>query len=163
MIREQAITHQLTITKVGERVAFQIRLPHDTRRIIGLEYEVRTASGEYIPYVSRDHFDSLGDTDFFRNRNRLIGRLSLRNDRCEGLFYQGNLIEDRNTGQHEGIYAQLSSPQPWIQSRKREEIGLSVAGRLIEGLYEDGLYGLYEYDELQYELYLYLWIEKCVP
>ncbi len=161
MIREQAITKQFRVSRMGELIAFQVTLPRDTRRIIGLEYEARIVIGEYIPYVSREPFDLEGDPYFKRTKNKLIGRLSLRNDGCEGLFFQGDLIDDRNKAQHEGIHGLLFSPEPWVQSRKREEFGFSVSEGLIEGFFEDGLYGQYEYNGMQYDLYLYLWIEKC--
>ncbi|NCT73980.1 MAG: hypothetical protein GXC78_05575 [Chitinophagaceae bacterium] len=161
MTIEQAITHRFTIARLGEKVFFQLRLPRDSRRVIGVEYDVRKTSGEETPYVSLV-FDPDGDPYFKRNTNKLIGRLSLQNRGCEGLFYQGDLIEDHNKAQYEGIHAQLFSPEPWMHSRKREEIDFNVSSGVVEGFFEDANFGQYEYVGLEYEVFLYLWIEKCV-
>lgn len=168
MTIEQAIVKRIPITRIGQRVSFQVRLPKDTRRLIGLEYDARKISGN--AYVSRlfvdeggggdPLFGAQGDPSFKRNPNKLIGRLSLRNNFCEGLFYQGNLIEDNNTEQYEGIALQGYVPKPWMHSTRREEIDINVNAGLIQGLYEDS-YALNAYTELEYELTLYFWIEKC--
>ena len=120
MIREQAIVHILNIDRIGKRVFFQVSLPQDTRRIIGLEYDARKSGGE--PYISRFPFGAEGDTDMKRYPNHLIGRLTLKNSYCEGVFFESYLIEDRNTKQYEGVHGQLFNVEPWFSSEKREEI-----------------------------------------
>lgn len=159
MMHQEAIVHTLRINRMGERIQFQIRLPHDTKCIIGLEYNAGKLNGEVM--ISSLEMGFEGDTSFTRFPNRVIGRLSLQSSGCENLFYQGDLIEDRNAGQHEGIAALLYTPQAWIQSSKREEISFCIGSGLIEGYFQDS-YGTGEYTELQYELSIYLWIEKCV-
>ncbi|MFN4313292.1 MAG: hypothetical protein ACK4E0_03290 [Chitinophagaceae bacterium] len=162
MIIEQAIVHKILIPRLGQRVSFQVRLPKDTRRLIGLEYDARIISGN--AYVSRMFVEEPGgwfmDPSFKRYKNKLIGKLSLRNNFCEGLFYQGHLIEDHNQEQYEGIALQGYVPKPWMHCSRREEIGINVNPGLIQGLYEDS-YGFNAYTELEYELTLYFWIEKC--
>lgn len=165
---EQAIVHRITITRIGQRISFQVRLPKDARRLIGLEYDARKISGNaYVSFLFVDEgegdpplFGAQGDPSFRPNPNKLIGRLSLRNSFCEGLFYQGNLVEDNNTEQYEGIALQGYVPKPWMHSTRREEIGISVNPGLIQGFFEDS-YGVNAYTELEYELTLYFWIEKC--
>lgn len=159
MIKEQAVVHRILITRLGEKVFFQVRLPRDAHRVIGLEYDACKSEGN--GYVSRLAFGWEGDTSFKRRKNKLIGRLTLRNSGCEGVFYQGDLIEDRNEWQYEGIAALGYTPRVWMLSTKRLETSFNVNGGLIEGYYEDH-YGFGEYTELMYELRLYFWIEKCI-
>jgi hypothetical protein len=165
---EQAIVHRIAITQIGQRVSFQVRLPKDTRRLIGLEYDARKISGNaYVSFFIVDEggeenplFGAQGDLSFKPNPNKLIGRLSLRNSFCEGLFYQGDLVEDNNTEQYERIALQAYVPKPWMHSTRREEIGINVNPGLIQGFFEDS-YGVNSHTELEYELTLYFWIEKC--
>lgn len=161
---EQAIIYKTTITRTGQRVGFQVRLPKDAKRLIGLEYDIRKIdavlnSGEQMLFLIIDEPQPLDDI-FKRNTNQLIGRLSLQNTFCEGLFYQGDLIEDRNEKQYEEIAAHGFAPKPWTHSTRREEMSISVNPGLIQGLYED-CHNLQDYEELEYELILYFWIEKC--
>lgn len=160
---EQAIAHKIFISRISQRVGFQVRLPKDAKRLIGLEYDARKIYGETSgdPFALREvEEEEYSDSSFNRNRNKVIGKLSLQNTFCEGLFYQGDLIEDCNELHYEGIAARLFEPKPWMQSTRREEIGINVHTGLIQGLFED-CYGLNEYSELEYELTLYFWIEKC--
>jgi hypothetical protein len=94
--------------------------------------------------------------------NKVIGKLSLHNAGNESLFYQGDLIENRNSLLHEQIVAALWQPGEWVYARKREEINMNVGGNtdFIEGLFQDS-WGVNEYESLSYKLHLYFWIEKC--
>jgi hypothetical protein len=158
MMQQETIVQKLRINRIGERIHFQICLPRDTNSVAGLEYHTRKLFGQVMDGVFP--ITPEGDMNFRRFRNKVIGKLSLQNSGCENLFYQGDLIENRNAEQYEKIAALLYTPQEWIQGRKREEISLSVGGGMIEGVFQDS-YGVDEFTELQYELYLYLWIQKC--
>ncbi len=163
MMSEQAIVHSQRITRIGERVSFQVRLPKDTQQIIGLEYWARKISGvEMIADSDRRLAPEEGDLSFEYSADKLIGKLSLQISGCPGLFYQGNLIEPRNPGYLEALTTVHLTGQDWIQSTKREEISFAVPGFLIEGYFEDS-YGTDEYQSLQYELTLYFWIKKSNP
>lgn len=161
MIVEQAIVHKISIKQIGQRVSFQVRLPRDAYRLVGIEYDVRKiytdsgASGLRV-FIEEPTAEPL----FKRNSNKVIGRLSLHNNFCEGLFYQGDVVEDRNVIQYEEIANRVFEPKPWMQSTRREEIGFSVKAGLIQGLFEDK-HEVNEFSELEYELSIYFWIEKC--
>lgn len=160
-MKEEVIVHKLLITRIRERVHFQVRLPKDAKRIIGLEYDARKIDGNsYVSRIAFIDYGPAGDPSFNRHKSKLIGRLSLGNCNCEGLFYQGDLIEDRNEAQYEGIAAYCYTPKKWINSTKREETNFNVKAGFLYGLFEDH-FGVNEYTELEYELSLYFWIEKC--
>jgi hypothetical protein len=159
MIQQEAIVHTLYINRIGEKQFFQVALPKDALRIIGLEYAVRKMDGELI--IEASFADDLSEAPYFEKKsNKIIGQLSLQNSSCAGLFFQGDLIDDKNIGLHEHIAAAQFVPKDWIQSTKREEIRFCVSGDVIEGLFKDQ-YGMGEYEYLEYELSLYFWIEKC--
>jgi hypothetical protein len=160
MIRQEVIVQKLSIERIRQAVAFQVRLPKDTNRIIGLEYHTRKIYSEpEFPFFQQDDPPVIEDS-FLLKANKVIGQLSLRTLNCAGLFYQGDLFDYRNTGYLEKIAAERYTVQPWIQCTKREEINFCVSGTLIEGLFKDS-FGTDEYDYLEYELTLYFWIEKC--
>ncbi len=162
MIKEQAIVHTLTVKRIGEKTAFQLRLPADTKRLIGLEYWALKTQGELLPNPAlRRVVPPQQDNILHMRANKMIGKLNLQNNGCAGLFYQGILKEYRNIGFQEYVSSVLFTAADWIQSTKRYEINWNVSGGLVEGLFEDS-YGLNEYSTLEYELNLYFWIEKCV-
>lgn len=165
MIKEEVIVHILHIRRIGTRFHFQISLPHDTLKIIGIEYGVLKVEG-----VSLSSTNSWGiggnEIDMYMRvqSNKLIGKLSLQNPGFENIFFQGDLIENRNWVLNEGINSTAFSPFEWTHCRKKEEISLCVDSntRFIEGYFQDS-FGTGEYETLGYDLHLYLWIEKCNP
>lgn len=157
---QEVIVQRLAIERIGEKHHFQIALPRDTKRIIGLEYGTLEKDGVLLPGGP----PVPGISEYFRvARSKIIGRLSMKYPGPEGTFYQGDLTEDRNSSLHERIAGVLWQPKSWTHGRKREEINFSINSRIrfIEGLFEDS-YGASEYADLYYQLNIYLWIEKCV-
>jgi len=156
---QEAITQKLLIERMGEKQHFQITLPRDTRRIIGLEYGTLEKDGNSVPSA----IPVPAISDYFKvSPSKVIGRLSLRSSGAEGFFYQADLTEDRNANLHEVPIGVLWQPRAWTHGRKWEEISFNISThiRLIEGLFEDS-YGIGEYNNFTYQLGLYLWIEKC--
>jgi hypothetical protein len=156
-MNQEVIVRNLKINRPGERIHFQITLPNDIKCISGFEYDVRRTEGTMMLSLK---FGWEGDQSFKRYRNQVIGQICLQSSGCEGIFYHGNLVEDRNIWQHEGIAAALYTPRDWILSRKREEITFCVGGNIIEGYFIDS-FSKGEYIDLKYELTLYFWMEKC--
>jgi hypothetical protein len=165
MMKEEVIVKSLDIKKIGERQFFQISLPHDTKKIIGIEYGVMAKEGVLLPsptFAPSFAFGGEDDSslDFFKNKT--VGRLVLRTASCSEIFFQEDVVENRNPHLGENITAVLWSPQFWTHSRKRHEIELCVCeSRMVHGIYEDS-WGFDEYQTLSYTLNIYLWIEKCM-
>lgn len=157
MMQEEVIVTSIYISRIGERKHFQIALPTDTKKIIGLEYGAIELAGALIPVVP------VTINPFAVKADKLMGRLSLQVPGREGVFYRGDLIEDRNYHLGEDVSATSWVPQLWSHSGRRQEIELAVNGGLsfVEGYFIDR-YGLGEYDSLEYQLQLCLWIEKCI-
>lgn len=164
MMNEEVIVQVVRIARIGERVYFQIPLPNDARKIIGIEYGTLKKEGEPIagPMRMAEEESSSGDPYFQVIPNKAIGSLILQSPGSENIFFQGNLVENRNQALNEGISSISFQPCDWTHCRKREEISFSVDNntRFIEGFFQD-FFGAEEYETLQYNLHLYLWIEKC--
>jgi hypothetical protein len=91
----------------------------------------------------------------------LIGKLTLRATGCDGVFYQGDLIEDNNIHFGDRVAPVLWTPQLWTHGRKRHEVEFCIKeNNTIYGFFQDN-WGVEEYESLSYKLNLYLWIEKC--
>lgn len=161
MMNEEAIVRILQVNRIGEIIHFQVQLPNDTKRIIGLEYGTTGQNGVFL---GSPEFPPVAEVQpsFRVYANKVIGKISLQNPGSENVFYQGNLIEDRNAELHEGTASTLWQTTSWIHARKREEVSLNVEGNtsFIEGFFQNS-WGKNEYESLSYSLHLYLWIEKC--
>src|SRR5438128_1029793 len=166
MTAEEVIIESLEVRIIGQRIYFQVMLPKDTKRIIGFEYGVMEKSGYAISTPSPP-----GDTipgpipeddilEPFLNivSNKVIGSLTLKIAGEENLFFQGDLVENRNY-----FFGEMNTLKPsvWVCGVKRHETDLSVGNNtpLVEGFFHDS-YGVNEYTALTYKLGLYLWIEK---
>lgn len=164
MMKEEVIVKSLDIKKIGEKQSFQISLPHDTKKIIGIEHGVMGKQGVPLPSPSFAPFFALGgedDSSLKVFENKIVGNLVLRRSSCSGIFYQGDVVENQNAHIGENIPPVIWSPQFWTHGRKRHEIELCVCeNRLIHGFYQDS-WGIAEYQTLSYTLNLYVWIEKC--
>ena len=155
MMKEEAIVSSINITRIGENHHFQMQVPRDSKRIISLEYGAIQKNGDPLPPPFA------GENAFKFLPNKIIGRLTLRAAGCEGIFYQGDLIEDQNIHFGEVIAPVNWQPRLWTHGRKKEEIGLSITeNSMIYGFFQDS-WGAGEYISLTYRLNLYLWIEKC--
>lgn len=163
MMNEEVIVQVVPIPRIGERVYFQIPLPNDARKIIGIEYGTLKKEGEPIMSPRREAEEGSSSDPYFQvTPNKTIGSLILQSPGSENIFFQGNLVENRNQALNEGISAISFQPFDWTHCGKREEISFSVANntRFIEGFFQD-FFGTEEYETLGYNLHLYLWIEKC--
>jgi len=158
MIREEVIAQSLSITRIGQRKYFQVSLPRDTKRIIGLEYGAIKKQGEPASFMPPPV--TLADPVFWIYADKIIGKLMLRAGR---MFYQADLIEYRNIHLGETIIFPGWEPKPWTHGGRMEEIELSVLTdtALIEGFFQDS-WGQGEFETLSYQLHLYLWIEKNI-
>jgi len=157
MIKEEVIVILLPVSRIGQRVYFQKNLPADTKRIIGLEYGITLIDGglSILPLPAATEFDIVPD--------KIIGRLTLQVAGKEGIFFRGDLMEDRNFYLGESATLATWQPAPWSHGGAKLEMELGVYGKasFIEGIFCDS-YGVNEYETLSYQLHLYLWIEKCI-
>jgi hypothetical protein len=159
-MQEQAIVTHLAITKSKQVKVFQVRLPKNTIRIIGIETSIRLMgqSGPVktpvpgpikqagavaqvaqvaAPLASYGEF---GRFMFFR-RNTFFGDLKLQSCERGNIFFVKDIEEDVNLGF--GDFSQVGRWQalPYSHEWKREEDRVVVDGctTIIQGIYKDGL------------------------
>jgi hypothetical protein len=155
MTKESVIIEQLTIDRIWKKMFFQIMLPKDTRRIIGLEFGVMEKDGQLqnAPTYPYNYLQIVP--------NKVIGRITLQVAGKENLFCQHDVVEDRNIWFGEKGGAATGHPELWSHARKKEELTVLVEeNTVVEGIYQDR-WGLGEYAWLSYKLNVYVWIEKC--
>jgi len=163
MIRQQVIVTILTISRIGQRVYFQIKLPKDATRIIGVEYSV--FGMHTVNTFFKAALKPSPPVNIFFNvvSNDPIGRLTLLSPGNANIFFQADIIDYSNIHLYHEITAFTFPPTPWSHSGKSEEWGVDVDGdvAIIEGNFKDGR-AADSYDGFEYNLHVYLWIEKLI-
>lgn len=154
MMKESCLVKSLFVDRIGKKFYFQVSLPRDTKRIIGLEFGATSSCGVPLP----SPFAVASNGGMFANKT--IGRISLQVSGRENVFFQKTVVEDRNIGMGE-FFATEFPAKDWSHGRKREEWPVDVEeNTMIEGLFQDS-WGEGEFQWLQYNFNVYIWIEKC--
>ena len=164
MKKEQVIITTVSVSKAGQLVYFQVKLPKDTERIIGIETGGRliaAASGSafvFPPVVSHTE----GRSPTFFKRNTLIGDLKLQSCEEANIFYSNHVMTDENIGA--GDYSQRIQWQasPFTHENKSEEDIVVVKGgsTIVQGIFKDR-YGDTNKTDISYEVKVYVWIETA--
>lgn len=166
---QKVLAHTIIIDRAGGKNFFQIRLPQDIRRIIGIETGLLVRNPmPILPYDALERFR--------HRRNILIGRLKLQLLNHLDFFYSKDII-DRDSSEQtaeieyipqidEKLGTLLNPPiinnwEPfrWIYAPKREEDTVICEGTtVVKGIYEDVFardYGL----SADYTISIFLWYE----
>lgn len=176
MIREEIILHTEKIQRLGQSVYFQIKLPVDTERIIGIETGAirqisgATSSGMYAlfggggSFALREVGDPIVyDESFTIEKTETIGRLTLHTPDATGIFFQDD-IRQRDTSPKYADFTQYPAVfDQWSHNTKRYETSINVknCSNLVEGHFKDTWGALYNYHVI-YQLNIYIWIEKSI-
>ena len=179
MIREQVLIQTINIIKRNQQVFFQIKLPRDTHKIIGVE------TGLYIleayPYLFTPSQDDMG----LIRSNIMMGTLQLQANGNTAIFYSKEIFErDINTGRGElkEFVSQGQGGAPlafllinvppdgngfdffnsWTHGSKREEDPVNVCNcSVINGWFKDAAAAIINTD-IHYQVMLYIWIERKI-
>ncbi|MBN8674992.1 hypothetical protein PDL71_10740 [Lacibacter sp. MH-610] len=176
MMKEQVIIQPISISKRGQQNFFQVKLPRDTHRIIGIE------TGLYLLNVP-GYVIPASEQSMLMRRNNLMGVVKLRANGKPDVFYSKEVFErDINISAGEmkivppPVVSEERTPlrkldeQPdgnsfdyfthWTHGAKREEDPLNICGcAFINGQYKDAI-GEYFYMDVSYKIMLYIWIER---
>jgi hypothetical protein len=163
-MREEAIVSTVLITKPKEIKNFQIRLPSDTHRIIGVETgAIRTFYAETGGYIDPEAwaFPNTNDPLFQVKPNKTIGEVAIQSLGIENIFFRDEIKEkDSNI-----FWADFSKPvlnqfKEWTHGVRREEIEVNADGNtIVEVCYKDR-WAILNTLIVRYTFHLYLWIEK---
>ncbi len=171
IVKEQAIVEVVEIEKPGQFKNFQIGLPENTVKIIGVETGLKiksvaaSSSGVIVEVADRTRrLFTPPDTDpaFEITKSSIAGTLALQSLNIENVFYRNDVYDfDKNIA-----YADFSfsgNIKHWTHCRRREELTVNVDGKtpVVEGYYKD-LWGRPNILAVKYSVYVCLWIEKSL-
>jgi hypothetical protein len=168
MMKEEIILHREYIQKLGQQKHFQIELPFDIKRIIGIETGVfRYATGIAL-YGGNPAEEPASDPieQLFKiSYNDPVGSLTLHTSDKPGIIYQGEIkqtdFSSKWADYSMGLYGDLFDQFSHDRKRYEDVFIADLCTPRINGYYKDCWGEHYSY-HVEYELLIYLWIEKKV-
>lgn len=173
MIREQVVVTSIRINKAGQVKHFQVKLPKNTTRIIGVEFGGRwLATGREdgtIPRVSElVGLAAVGTAPEYKptlfKRNLLIGEIKLQSCEEANIFYAADLQGDSNLGY--GDFSQNAFWQAAAFTHQahafEEKVIVDGNSTIIQGVYKDR-YAEQTKQIPNYLVNLYVWTERQEP
>ncbi len=178
MMKEGVIIKTISIKRQGERKHFQIRLPKDTKFIIGVEYggrlisrtegtvEVRAPKAKTDAMVIEATHSTV-ESGAVRDdkpkalfkRNQLVGELKLQSCEEANWFYAADVfVNDANLNW--GDFSQAGfQVNDFTHGNKRTEeiVKVDAESTIINGWYLDALGKTLKVD-INYEIKVYIWI-----
>lgn len=170
-MKEKVILTAFAITQPGQIKHFQVKIPRDAKRIIGIEASAsRTEPVQTTGGISGGGGPAggggTGGTGFANpfglllNQDTLLGEFRLQSCGSANIFYAGTLfLGDNNEGQ--GYFSSIPqfTPKEFTHSPKRTEDKVNEDGSatLLKGIYRDGqsaAAGGYTYT-----VKIYVWVE----
>lgn len=153
-LQSTVLHHHVLLRRRGQRVCFQITLPRDVERIVGIETGIRNRyCRPLMPW----------------RRDQPAGLLTLDAAGGVGMFYSSHLKVETNTVVPIDLgfqYWTIGGPTMWdwlmvnaaSHRAHREPEPLDIpASRVIHGIYTDE-WGISEYRDIAYRLSIYLWV-----
>jgi hypothetical protein len=185
-MKEQVLIKTISVTKKGEIQFFQIRIPRDAERIIGIETGLSRTMKGFAEYVRSRVYEAVpaqavaaaapvvaikvpvpapapSSTAFpirFQ-RDSLIGELKLQSLEKANVFFSDDVYEsDRNIGFADFSATRFFQPSPFTHEFKRFEETVVVKGitTLIGGYYKDRIGEQFK-TNLSYQVNVYVWYE----
>lgn len=160
-MKEQVIITPIKVRQAGQIVYFQIKLPTNARRIIGIElteriinYPEPTQAGS-----GKGKGDDEGLTKGFK-RSSVLGEVRLQSCEEANLFYSSYVMVERNLA-----YGDFSSlhfkPKAFSHQTQalEEPIIVDADSTIIQGMYKDLTANDSDNDPV-YIVNVYVWIEK---
>ena len=165
MMKEQVILTKISIKRQGERKHFQIKLPKNTKFIIGIEYGVRWIDKTdvvvviHAPKVEAAVKVASEERKVYFKRNQLIGELKLQSCEEANWFYSTDVfVADANIKY--GDFSQAGFPvNDFTHGNKRTEeiVKVDAESTIIQGWYLDAI-GKTSKTDINYEVKVYVWI-----
>ena len=164
MINEEVIIHSVEIKKLPEQKYFQVQLPADTKRIIGVEtgaFRKMTGQNAFYSSIVYDPPDDPILPLFRINRNETIGRLTLHSSSLSKPFYHDEVRQQDTNWKYGDFTFDDPAFGQWSHDRKRYEVNVDMqdCSPVIECHYRDR-WGMFWNCHVEYQLNIYIWIEK---
>lgn len=176
MMRARVIIKEITIRKQGEVQFFQIRLPKNARRIIGVDTDIvllsalqqqadasiRPDKGNGVPPSME-----VNRTPFLRwtaKSNPTVGKLKLQSMDRHNLFFDSWLsfiyLNSAMPDMRFGLYPR--NPYSLITNSHPRPVSVPVSNMSINGLFTDAI-GTRRQIDTSYRVKVFLWIETSEP
>jgi hypothetical protein len=158
MMKEGVIITQISINRQGERKHFQIKLPKDTKFIIGVEYGGRLISELGQLNIKPASTGNEKPKTLFK-RNQLVGELKLQSCEEANWFYATDVfVSDANLGYGDFSRAGFSINDFTHGNKRSEEVvKIDAKSTIIQGWYLDVI-GKTNGANINYEITIYVWI-----
>lgn len=158
MMKEQVIITKISIKRKGERKHFQIKLPKNTKFIVGVEYGGRLVDGSDILATPSPVGGGVRSKTPFK-RNQLIGELKLQSCEESNWFFAVDVFaSDVNLSLQD--FSQSGFPvNDYTHGNKRSEeiVKVDAESTIIQGWYLDAVGKSLNVD-IKYEVKVYVWI-----
>ena len=158
-MKEQVSITKINITRQGERKHFQIKLPKDTKFIIGLEYGCRLIDNASVLLIQAGSGLAAMQTRTPFKRNQLIGELKLQSCEEANWFYSTDVLANDANLNYEN-FSQSGFPiNDFTHGNKRTEeiVKIDAESTIIQGWFLDSL-GKSQNADIKYEVKVYVWI-----
>jgi hypothetical protein len=182
MIREHVVITQVNITNAGQVKHFQVKLPKNAKRIIGVELGGRLlqrtdrpiSDAMPAPYAEHSAAYSVSasgasagaetSAPTYFKRNKLIGEVKLQSCEEANIFYAGHLQTDENIGYGDFTQNNFWMPSAFSHQAQSLEERVVVDGNstIIQGIYRDRI-GEQSKVSYSYLVNIYVWIEIEEP
>lgn len=175
-MRARVIVKEITIRKQGEVQFFQIRLPKNAVRIIGVDSDIilisalePQADGGIRPDKGNGVLPSVevNRAPFLRGTsksNPIIGKLKLQSLDRHNIFFETWLsfiyLNSSMPDMRYGLFPK--SPYSLIRNSKPKPVNVPVSNTSINGLFTDAI-GNRKQSDMIYKVKVFLWIETNEP
>lgn len=169
MIREQVVITAIRVKKAGQVIHFQVKLPKDTTRIIGVEITAKLFS--YPQDSASGSADgTAGGIDprapkelkpLLFKRDLCLGEVKLQSCEEANIFYAADLIVDKNIGLQDFSQNAFWKPSNITHQTKAFEETIIVDGdsTVIQGFYRDRSVTSIS-TPIDYQVNIYVWTER---
>lgn len=158
MVKEQVIVKQIAINKVNQVVDFQMKLPTDAKKVVGIE----TGISVIAPLLHIELNPVIPTQGLLMpfNRQRLFGELTLQSFEASNVFYSTQVKVENNEIMGDYTTNNFFQPKPYVLQSLLEPDPISICGTstIIRCIYKN-LLPENEHHELNYQLRIYLWLE----
>lgn len=153
-MKEKVTIQQVQISKRGEIKTFQVKLPTDAKKIIGIETTVKG-----IDVFEEIFFDFHASPIFFFRRNYIAGEFRLQG--CEGsnMFYVKDvMVNDANLGFGDFAQGFYMREKAWTHGYNRfeEEVLVDENCPVLFGTFKDRFGEIWGGD-ISYQVNVYVW------
>lgn len=158
-MKEQVIITKIRINRQGERKHFQIKLPSNTKFIIGLEYGCRLIDNASVLLVQTGAGLAAMQTRTPFKRNQLIGELKLQSCEEANWFYSTDVLAN-DTNLSYVDFSQSAFPiNDFTHGNKRTEelVKIDAESTIIQGWFLD-VVGKNQRMDINYEVKIYVWV-----